>query len=76
MEQRWIFFGSGGGKVLADQAGVPFIGSVPIDPDVRVSGDNGVPVVIARPDSEVAKAFVRMSEEIAAKLSVAALRRA
>ncbi|RCK76350.1 MAG: hypothetical protein ANABAC_0501 [Anaerolineae bacterium] len=69
-------FGSGGGKVLADQAGVPFIGSVPIDPDVRVSGDNGVPVVIARPDSEVARAFIRMSEEIAAKLSVAALRRA
>lgn len=67
-------FGSGGGTVLADQAGVPFIGSVPIDPEVRISGDNGVPVVIARPDSEVAKALIRMSEEIAAKLSVAALK--
>lgn len=67
-------FGSGGGKVLADQAGVPFIGSVPIDPEVRISSDNGVPVVIARPASEVAKALIRMSEEIAAKLSVAALK--
>lgn len=67
-------FGSGGGKVLADQAGVPFIGAIPIDPEVRISGDSGVPVVIARPDSVVAKAFVRVSEEIAAKISVAALK--
>ncbi|MCX8061137.1 MAG: Mrp/NBP35 family ATP-binding protein [Anaerolineales bacterium] len=67
-------FGSGGGKVLADQAGVPFIGAIPIDPEVRISGDNGVPVVIARPESVVAKAFVRISEEIAAKISVAALK--
>lgn len=67
-------FGSGGGKVLADQAGVPFLGAVPIDPEVRISGDNGVPVVISRPNSVVAQAFVRISEEIAAKISVAALK--
>ncbi|MDW8446592.1 MAG: Mrp/NBP35 family ATP-binding protein, partial [Anaerolineales bacterium] len=67
-------FGSGGGKVLADQAAVPFIGAVPIDPQVRISGDNGVPVVIAHPDSVVAKTLIRISEEIAAKISVAALR--
>ncbi len=67
-------FGSGGGKVLADQSGVPFIGAVPIDPEVRISGDNGVPVVISRPDSVVAKTLVAISEEIAAKISVAALR--
>ncbi|GAB4472728.1 MAG: Mrp/NBP35 family ATP-binding protein [Anaerolineales bacterium] len=66
-------FGSGGGKVLADQAGVPFIGAVPIDPQVRISGDNGVPVVIAHPESIVAKTLIRISEEIAAKVSVAAL---
>ncbi|PWH16202.1 MAG: chromosome partitioning protein [Anaerolineae bacterium] len=71
--QKMDIFGAGGGKVLADQAGVPFIGSVPIDPEVRISGDNGVPVVISRPDSQVAKALIQISEEIAAKLSVAAL---
>ncbi len=67
-------FGSGGGKVLADQAGVSFLGAVPIDPEVRISGDNGVPVVISRPNSVVAQALVRISEEIAAKISVAALK--
>lgn len=67
-------FGSGGGKVLADQAGVPFLGAVPIDPEVRISGDNGVPVVIARPESMVAKSLIRISEEVAAKISVAAIK--
>jgi ATP-binding protein involved in chromosome partitioning len=67
-------FGAGGGKVLADQASVPFIGAVPIDPQVRISGDNGVPVVIAHPESIVAKTLIRISEEVAAKVSVAALK--
>ena len=38
-------FGSGGGKKLAEEYGIPFLGSVPMDPEVVRSGDEGVPVV-------------------------------
>ncbi|MGB9672927.1 MAG: Mrp/NBP35 family ATP-binding protein [Anaerolineales bacterium] len=66
-------FGSGGGLKLAEQAGVSFLGAVPIDPQVRVGSDNGVPVVISNPESNVSKSLIRISKEIAAKVSVAAL---
>ncbi len=70
---RMDIFGQGGGEVLAREAGVPFLGSVPIDAAVRESGDCGVPVVISRPDTPVAKALVAVSQAIAARLSVAAV---
>ena len=70
---RMDIFGEGGGKKLAEQAGVPFIGSIPMDSNVRSGGDNGVPVVISHPDSPVAKALRSIAEDIAAKISVSAV---
>jgi ATP-binding protein involved in chromosome partitioning len=66
-------FGQGGGEQLARATGVPFIGSLPLDPHVRESGDTGVPIVIAHPESAVAKALVEITEDLAAKISVRAL---
>ena len=66
-------FGSGGGELLARQSGVPFIGSIPMDPTVREGGDSGVPVVVGAPDSMVAKALTSITKDVAAKISVAAL---
>ena len=66
-------FGSGGGELLARQSGVPFIGSIPMDPTVREGGDSGVPVVVGAPDSMVAKALISITKDVAAKISVAAL---
>ncbi len=63
-------FGSGGGKRLADAAGVPFIGSIPIDPAVREGGDNGQPIVVARPESPAGKAMRSIAELVAARISV------
>ena len=71
---RMEIFGHGGGKQLAQQAKVDFIGEVPMDAAVRVGGDEGVPVVISHPDSASGKALRNIAEQIAAKLSVAALR--
>ena len=42
---RMDIFGSGGGNQLAEAAGVPFIGAIPIDPTVRQGGDRGEPVL-------------------------------
>ncbi len=70
---RMDIFGSGGGESLAAQAGVPFLGKVPIDPRVREGGDSGKPVLVAHPDSPVSQALRGIAEQIAARLSVAAL---
>lgn len=70
---RLDIFGSGGGKRLAEEANVPFIGAIPIDPAVRQGGDEGKPVVLTNPDSPVSKALREVAEAIAARVSVAAL---
>lgn len=66
-------FGTGGGQRLANESGVPFIGAIPMDPAVRTGGDRGIPVVISDPDSVVAKALSAIAEDVAAKISVAAV---
>ncbi|HMN58728.1 MAG TPA: Mrp/NBP35 family ATP-binding protein [Anaerolinea sp.] len=70
---RMDVFGSGGGELLAEAADVPFLGSIPMDPSVRVGGDTGVPVVVSLPESAPARALRSLAENVAARLSVAAL---
>ena len=66
-------FGQGGGEALAGKYEVPFLGSIPMDPEVRVGGDSGKPVVLTRPDSDAAVSLTNVAEQIAARVSVAAL---
>jgi ATP-binding protein involved in chromosome partitioning len=53
-------FGADGGRSMAEEMGVPYLGAVPIEPEVVVMGDSGTPIVQGRPDSESAKAFGRI----------------
>lgn len=50
-------FSRGGGQRRAAELGVPFLGSVPLDPSIAEHGDQGVPTVMAAPDSAQAGAF-------------------
>jgi ATP-binding protein involved in chromosome partitioning len=68
---RMEVFGAGGGEKLAAAAGVPFIGKIPMDPEVRAGGDEGVPIVVSDPDAASAKALTGIAADVAAKLSVA-----
>ncbi|HEX9675893.1 MAG TPA: Mrp/NBP35 family ATP-binding protein [Anaerolineales bacterium] len=68
-------FGEGGGKRLAEQAGVPYLGGIPMDPQVRVGGDGGVPIVISHPDAPAGAALRSIAEQVAARVSVSVLQR-
>lgn len=71
--QRVDVFGMGGGERLAEEAGVPILGSIPMDPAVRQASDSGVPVVISHPEAAVAEAFVSAAERIAINVSLQAV---
>jgi ATP-binding protein involved in chromosome partitioning len=57
-------FSSGGGKRLAEDMNVPFLGSVPLDPAIVVSGESGVPVLTGSDDSAAGKAFLDLADAI------------
>lgn len=50
-------FHQGGGEAIATELGVPFLGKVPLDPAIVDSGDDGLPLVLGRPDSPAAQAY-------------------
>jgi ATP-binding protein involved in chromosome partitioning len=54
---RQYLFGQGGGEQLASELSIPLLGQVPLDPALRVGGDEGRPIVETDPDSETAQAF-------------------
>lgn len=71
--QRIDIFGHGGGKSLAEEMDVPFLGEIPLEQRIREGGDKGVPVTISAPDSPVAQAFREIAKQLAAQISIAAL---
>lgn len=68
--EQYEIFGRGGGKRLADEHQVPFLGEIPLDPEVRIGGDQGVPIVAGEPDSAVSKAFIEIAKQVAAQVSI------
>ncbi|WP_117595043.1 Mrp/NBP35 family ATP-binding protein [Haloprofundus halophilus] len=62
-------FGSGGGKALAEETDLPYLGGIPLDPDVRTGGDGGEPIVLEE-DDETADAFRVLTENVANNVGV------
>ena len=73
-DHKYYIFGQGGGKRMAQELGVDFLGEVPIDPRVVEGGDKGEPIVRTAPDSPVAQAFLTLGGEVARKLAVMAIK--
>jgi len=59
-DRRYHIFGKDGGKRVADELGVDFLGEVPIDPRVVEGGDRGKPIVVYAPESEAAQESDRL----------------
>ena len=61
------------GSDLAIDQDVPYLGSIPLDAEVRIGGDNGRPIVVAAPNSEAGEAFREITQIVAARVSVLTL---
>ncbi len=71
--ERSEIFSHGGGRNLADEAAVPFLGEIPLDISVREGGDAGKPIVASDPDHPVSRAFLECAKNVAAQISIHAL---
>ena len=67
-ETTKIFSGQDG-RQLAKSIGVPFLGSVPLDPAISEAGDDGQPSIVAYPDRPQAAQFREISKELAREVS-------
>ena len=68
----WQLFSSGGGQRLADELGVPLLGSIPLQPRLAEAADEGRPVIVAEPASPAAGVL----QAIAARVHDTAARQA
>ncbi len=68
--KRTEIFRHGGGEKVARQLGVAFLGEIPLDAEVAVSGDEGIPIVAKNPDSPVSRAYRDLAGEVARQLSI------
>ena len=70
---RYDIFGSGGGKKITEELEIPLLGCIPLEIGVREGGDQGVPILISHPESASAQALTALAQQVAAKVSIAAL---
>ncbi|MBM3274570.1 MAG: Mrp/NBP35 family ATP-binding protein, partial [Candidatus Sericytochromatia bacterium] len=63
-------FDGGGGEALATREDVPFLGRLPLDPRIRRGGDEGLPIVLAEPESSLAREFREIARKLAGRLSI------
>ena len=62
-----IFHG-GGGERMGRELGVPFLGTIPLDPDIVTCGDQGHPLVLAKPNSLATQVYLAIATELDGRL--------
>lgn len=66
---RVEIFGHGGGSQEARRLEVPFLGEIPIFPEIRIGGDAGIPVSASQPDTPPARAFLQVATSLRDRLA-------
>jgi ATP-binding protein involved in chromosome partitioning len=62
-----IFHG-GGGERMSRELGVPFLGTIPLDPDIVTCGDQGHPLVLEKPNSLATQMYLAIATELDGRL--------
>jgi ATP-binding protein involved in chromosome partitioning len=65
---RTDIFDHGGTRRASETHHVPFLGEIPLDPKIRVGGDQGIPIVVAEPDSVYSTIFADMCRKLVANI--------
>jgi ATP-binding protein involved in chromosome partitioning len=72
-DNKYYIFGKDGGKRLAEENNVPFLGEIPLVKSVADAGDNGFPIALDQ-DEPVAAAFAEIAGRVAQELSILAVK--
>jgi len=72
-DRKYYLFGKDGGRRVANELKVDFLGEVPIDPRIAEDGDVGQPIVVSRPDSPSSEAWCKIAGEVARKVAMLAV---
>lgn len=70
--EKTYIFSAGGGRRIAAQLNVDFLGEIPLDVVIREQSDSGAPVVAAKPDSPQSVAFKELAFRVAGMVSIVA----
>jgi ATP-binding protein involved in chromosome partitioning len=70
--ERTPIFSSGGGKKIAGERGVDFLGQIPLAVAIREQSDKGEPIVAAMPDSPESIVYKELAFKVAGMLSIVA----
>ncbi|MBC7434514.1 MAG: iron-sulfur cluster carrier protein ApbC [Bdellovibrionales bacterium] len=65
-------FGQDGGKNMAAEYGMDYLGALPLDINIRLQADNGRPTVVADPEGEVAGIYKAVARQVAIKIAAKA----
>ncbi len=64
-DEKTEIFSHGGARAVAGERSIPFLGEIPIDPEMVTGADRGRPVVAAAPEGSIAKAFSSLADAVA-----------
>ena len=62
-------FGADGGKKMAAEYGMDYLGALPLNMSIRLQADSGKPTVVADPDGEVAQIYKKVARDVAVKIA-------
>jgi ATP-binding protein involved in chromosome partitioning len=65
---RQMLFGEGGGSEIAQSLETELLGQLPIDPNIRIGCDKGIPIVVSDPESKAAQEFMEIARQILSNL--------
>jgi ATP-binding protein involved in chromosome partitioning len=64
--ERFTIFGEGGGQLLADELDVPLLGKIPLQEELRIASDTGLPLVLEDPDAPASQALFHTARGVIA----------
>ena len=66
--QKHYIFSKDGVKKEAEEFNIPFLGEIPIDTNLRIQSDNGIPALIDNPNGEISKKFISIAKNLKKQL--------